>query len=397
MRPRRKAAAAVGLGVLFLAIGMTVWLAGSISRGRTKMERGVLALRAELAARDATRPPLTGKTEDGDAWDEYTVAFRAVTATGGEDLLEKFALGREGVGRGAVEPLLRSLAPALAALHRGAHRSRSVVPVRWELGYEFQFPSLQEGKRLLHLARSNARILLEDGQPRAAAEVLLDVCQLSRDYGYNTSFATVDVAAHMLLQPALDGLKVVISSPATGSAELREIERALEILEAGQARDAHLLMNEAMTIGYTVLRNWDAPGPGMESGEIRPGWKHLFSSRLQQLSAFETLVPLFRRKSARETACYMDVVVFQEEMQTLPEAAENPVIGLWVDDLLGGRNEIWITRARMRMLRIAAHWRATDEVLDLPDPFGTRFSIMTSAASLRVSSKAEGLRMEVPR
>jgi len=355
MSGRRKLVVGVILGILLPATGIPIWVAVSIAQARPKMERLVRDLHAELRARDPHRRPITGQATEGNAWDDYEEAFRSQTH-------------------------------ALDALHRGAHRSKSITPIPWELGYEGLFPYLNEAFELVKLAQRRAYdLLLKEGKPGEAAQVLLDACQFIRDYGYNTTWTTADSAAE-LFSPATDALKAVIVSPATSPAELRMIARALGDLEASEARGSHLLMREALTIGYGHLREWDTPQSDALK-EISPGWRHLWSARLQIVSGYERFVSICR--GAREPASSRDRARIQNELLSDPDAEQNPLIVRWLELPFAVGDRLWRARSQLRILRIAAHWRANGELLNLADPLGATFVILTTPAKIKITGQSD--------
>src|SRR5262245_57464465 len=122
-KTRRKAIAVTILAVA--AVGIPIWISLSISRARATLERAVHDLDAELRARDRRRRPITGQASEGNAWDDYAEAFR-------------------------LEP------QALDALHRGAHRSRTVTPIPWHLAYEGAFPNINDAARLMRRVQARA-------------------------------------------------------------------------------------------------------------------------------------------------------------------------------------------------------------------------------------------------
>ncbi len=69
----------------------------------------------------------------------------------------------------------------------------------------------------------------------------------------------------------------------------------------------------------------------------------------------------------------------------------NPISQAAPDELLGSDLLHRGHRAQLRLLRVATHYRATGEVLDLDDPFGTKLQTRGNGDALKVwSVGAEG-------
>ena len=75
---------------------------------------------------------------------------------------------------------------AIDFLRAGARKAEGAYPTQWEKGVSADLPSLIAVRNLSTLAVGQARVLVEAGKPREAADLLLDAAQFGADLGRNT-------------------------------------------------------------------------------------------------------------------------------------------------------------------------------------------------------------------
>ena len=91
--------------------------------------------------------------------------------------------GAAAADRAKAEAVLAANEQALDFLRAGARKAEGAYPTQWEKGFNADVPSLIAVRNLTTLAVGQARVLVEAGKPREAAELLLDAAQLGADLG----------------------------------------------------------------------------------------------------------------------------------------------------------------------------------------------------------------------
>jgi len=168
--------------------------------------------------------------------------------------------------------------------------------------------------------------------------------------------------------------------------DLLEIEAELESLDRNVIRHDWTLLLEIAAIGSTYIRE----GP-VTHGEwaIRPlaCWKYLFSPRLMAVDAFELADQCYQRAVICETLPWSQATAEYDQIVDSFMNSRNPI----VSDLVTKRmfytgQESRKKHAQLRLLRIAVHYLATREVLNLDDPFGDKIQYSVRGSALRVWS-----------
>jgi hypothetical protein len=184
-RPARRRLAIALIALVLIALFL-VGFAMQVERRWSEMRRHADALEARIEAWDDARPALFGAAQPGRAWDGYADAI-AIIESHGKGVADEIArLWETG---GAADPAARdavvtSLAPAVEALARGAHRADGSVPVEWSAGFSGSLPNPMSCRALADLAVMRAHQLLDGGEPVRAVEALLDAAQFGRDLAH---------------------------------------------------------------------------------------------------------------------------------------------------------------------------------------------------------------------
>jgi hypothetical protein len=374
----------VFLGVLALLVGLTaLWIRSVTERRWAAMERETRALLEEAKARDTARAALRGEPVEGNAWDDYRKAFQAGLAIR-SDVLAEYLLNRPTADRAAVQSIVVAEAATLEALRQGARKSHARRPVKWEQG-EIPSMSYSAALNLAQLAACQARLLSEAGRLREASDLILDA---GRMFGEAAIDSTSELEAFSLKAYGLvlDKLRSIVLNGRMSAEDHSELSRQLELLDRSLPRTAHSIANESMTMGFAFMTSpGDTEGWAEASEVARSSWRFGFSIRLMQADAFEDSRAFWKRAAELDEKPWSEVVAGVERLQQEVIPGRNPLTyrprGL-LSCFLEGR----LRRAQIRLLRVAAHYRALGKALELDDPFGGKLLTERSGKKLKAWS-----------
>jgi hypothetical protein len=340
------------------------------------MEARLAELEAERAAEHRPRPVLRGKAVPGNAWTSYGDAIRSDTLQPSAKVPQYL----EGSGGSTSLTELLGWASAasgpLVTLRAGTQRAE----VRPTLDFNHRFtprvddlvdPSgaWRDGTRNLPLAAAVlARGLLDEGKGAQAAEMLLDLCQFGRDTFENGAWETERVGVWVLDLMARE-LRDAVKTRKLAPEVLLNIDRELAILEEGWPDGRPALRNHVLAFGRGCEQEAAEGSLWYQNGGQRSlhTWRFGYSSRLRAAATFLRADGWYRGLEGESLWAWPDPV--------LSDALDNRF------DYLKGA-----PRTRLGLVRIAAHFRATGEVLSLRDPFGDRLKTALTADRLRVWS-----------
>ena len=357
-------------GAGMIALAPWIWVKSLEVRRWKQLERRVDQLRAELEARGGPRPVLRGTPIPGNAWDDYLPAIEAVP-TADERLGETY---RSEVLRQVVT----AYAPLVDGLRRGTRRAEVRRFRIHERGPHFN--DLEDGwpSRLLvlgDLAVFQARLLAQDDKPRQAAELLLEVCKyaedVTRDGSSQAHWLGTNIASDAFIE--LDRLMM---DGRLSAEDCRALEPELVQLDERLPGFDPVLLGLMEQIGTWMLNGYPVdkiPTPTcmLVRGLIDPGWRYGYSQPLLMVAAFDEteslLTPLLKAGSgsaAEETALLAKVAAGRD-------ASLTGYVRVFLEHLPDS-SHLRSTRAHLRVLRMAARYVATGEILELADPHGTK-------------------------
>jgi hypothetical protein len=329
-------------GLLALALAF-LWLLGVASSSWTK---GVAEAIDEARARDPRRPVMRGEAVPGRAWAEYEQGLAAVRGVAVDDVnrwLEGAAADRAKAGA-----ILAANEKALGFLRAGARKAEGGYPIQWERGASASVPALIDVRNLTTLAVGQARVLVEAGKPREAAELLLDAAQFGADLGQNAILLTELTALSVLCQ-VFDGLRRLPPDP--------EVGKALAVLDATFPNHADAVQNDVALLGVSFVR--------MEQAFDPSAWRFGFSQRLMTVDAWPTVEDMVRRMAATTTAPWAEAERVTAAIAADAKGSHNPIVQTIIPGLVRSQSASRERRAHLRMLRVL-HGGAAG----LDDPFG---------------------------
>jgi hypothetical protein len=332
------------VGLVALTVALFVWM---LYAGTGSWTTRVTEAIAESRARDPRRPVMRGEAISGSAWTDYEQALDAVASVAIDDV--RRWLDGAASDRANAVAILSANESALDFLRAGARKAEGAYPVQWEKGGHV-FP-LVRVRNLTTLAVGRARLVMVEGKPQEAADLLLDAAQLAADLGRNATVPSELVALASLGQ-VFDGLKRLPPDP--------EVGKALAVLDSTFPSHAEAMLNDLALIGVQAIY--------VEPDLVTPTWRFGFSRRLMMADAWPTLEDMIRRLAAATAAPWGEAQRVAAEIEAQARGrSSNPVVQTAVPPLFQTHRESRALRAQLRLLR-ALHGGATG----LDDPFGDK-------------------------
>lgn len=373
--PRRrstwKITGSIGAAVVVSLLIFWLWSHQAANRRYAELRRKVALRVSEIESRDTRRPVLKGRAEPGLAWDDYRAALELIEKVPEAEDLSRLTgpnpTGDLEWGR----RLLEQYGEVLDRLHRGACRESVGRSFSWELYRQpgYRNPGLsRQWSRLYFFAEWKARQLMKAGKAREAVGVLLDVCQWGRDI---SSEGNLEPAGLGKLSSSLYVLREYLLSGSLDAPTLVELATALSFLDSAYPPPEH-------AVDASVLE-WEAEmRPECEAGL---GWVRLIA-----ISAVERPWQWGELLAKAQHGPWSEVRKLQAQLDEEARKDMHPTFrGSGIGILSEGRLNREI-RSHLRLLRIAAHYKATGEILDLEDPFGARFRHVLQGETLKVWS-----------
>lgn len=245
---------------------------------------------------------------------------------------------------------------------------------------------------LVDLVRCKGRLLQDEGKDLEAVELYLDLGLFSRDCEHNCYSPVWWGRTGLLYEDATEGFYELIKSGNTSKEGLRRMDTGLEALDQICERKELDWLNLRIWIGNEVMRgHWDdyrAPHPPVVS------WRFGYSKRLMAVCAFESISRWYERRAHSTPSTWFEDVELGYRIDR--EAAESPnpmVHGFHIGWSSGTR----FNRARIRLLRMAAHFLWSGEIVPLDDPFGTKLLHSEAGGTLRFWSVSHNGKDDSPK
>jgi hypothetical protein len=360
-----------GLGVLLVVIVMVLLVVHSSIAGKWQaMEASLSTLILERKARTHVRIVPDGKPLPGNAWDEYSLAEEKAAVFASEKLLTDLLDGA--AKRRELRAIVEKSDEVLAHLHRGAQRSNGQYPYKWEQADTMEVPLMVGKTTVAMLGVEKAKVLREEGRPAEAADVLVDVLTYAGDSGRNATLISAEISLSMY-HSTLEEVRLLIESDKLDRKGLTRLAKQLEALDRDFPTIGAAHVSQALRSAVEVRKHGGIP----PSRAGRTPWR-LASTRLANgfwyrgvwADAVVEVNGYVRRIEALDDASFR---VSQKESSRInkeAEASTHPLTPYVFPPLT--RFSAWHRGllARLRLLRSAAAYRATGEVLKLVDPLG---------------------------
>jgi hypothetical protein len=383
--PRRRPVWKILLGVAaFPAVvaGATfLWIDRVAERRWDSFVVQVEALRKEVQAKGGPRPVLRGAAEPGNAWDDYVSAFAAYRRPVGR-LPALYPLDQIPPPE-EVEVLrahLKANEAVLERVRRGTHRAIGDFSPHWEEGMECKHRRPYRGEEVSCLFRFQARQLIREGRDTEAAELLLDYLQFVRDA---VNWPALSWSVGRLTGEVEEDLRMLVVCRPLSAGDLLEIERELAALESGLPASDVLLKLDLLAFGSELRR----PGLGYYSADNIPRrslWRYGYSDRIAAVEGYARSERWIFARIREETEPWGPL---RNGYAAMPWGVDNPYFDqsfrLTTYRFSGSIRKLCLP---WRLLRVAAHFRATGVWLELEDPYGTTLRHRIDGARLRAWS-----------
>lgn len=366
----RKVLAVVLTVVLLLGLIGWAWVRSVESSRWRRLELRVAELRLQGEERCRAHPVLRGTAEPGNAWDDYVQALENVRTLPDALTIKRFADRMEPIDRGRVEKTVEEFREAVERMRRGTRRAES-RRMRFHDGQPlFELGAhvlLSDASKLTALAICRARLLWEGGKADEAAELLLDTARFGQDIVNDGSLLAQLEGFDLLYRVLLEMKELVCSRKAPASA-LAQIDRELEILDATCPSAALVVESQVELFGEMLLRNQMSELFGSPPGPELRDWRYCWSRKLLMTSAFDLADSgLGILREAHLLSCGEEIARWNRYHETL--TAGNPYAGGFrsMTPLIHQARREHLTT--LRLIRCAARYYATGELLELEDPF----------------------------
>jgi hypothetical protein len=371
------------LGALFgtvvcLIIGFGWWIHRVAERRHAAVEKKLKAMsvQALVSAADTKRPVLHGQPVPGNAWVDYVKALSDVNKLKQPDRLAGLmARTLNPDNKAFEEAALRAHSAVMDHIVRGARRDESCYPP------DQSWPQVSRSAEFaIRLAILKSRSLEAEGKIQESMGLLLDLCQFSRDVAAAGPWM-LEGQGLRALGWVLDEIHDQVLKERCGQDLDRELEHSFETLDETFPRHDRANLNQALWLGKDRC---DGPSPDGIQAHLQC-WRFGFSTRIFVIESFDRWSEWLRRSAEVEERPWLEaqseISKIRSEISQCREEATGYGGGFLQDGYIGR-----MTRARLRLLRVALHYRRTGEILELEDPFGRKLLHEEKNGHLRVWS-----------
>jgi hypothetical protein len=366
----------VGIFLAFLTVlvlALLLWIRNVEQRGWAAMEARVQELTRQERSRRWTRSVLRGPAAPGNAWDEYLLAFAETKM-----LLRPAPLvpipqgGTSGSvpSPNPIEQFLKTNGSLIEHMRRGTQYSEVLIPVSSDPKASRLSPDLGNWDMLWQVGAHHARLLATAGAYQEAAERLTDLCLLGCDISHNAVKDVVGPGSEMR-RHALDELRLLVVDRKLPRECLLALERELEILDRVSPDPAYTLLNDTAQLGRTFLLepSWETALRISKEDTSTFDWRHAFSKRLLALDLFNRVDEWNQRAAGTTAMPWPEAARVYESIRVDLSGRESAFTSLGIGAYAWAP---WMRamQAKVRLLRVAVHFRLVGEVLPLGDPFG---------------------------
>jgi len=368
--PRRRITFWKGAGLLGVALLLSygiaaLWIHIVADRRWAAMKAEWTALLQEVRSRGQSRAPLRGEPIDGNAWDDYATALAEVRSL--YDLesqaAPRYLKEAPQSNRKLVERVLARHPSMIESVRRAALRRQANLSLEWKEG-ALALPSRHGTATVAPLAVCRARFFAEEGRFADAAELLSETCRFAADVDHVED-----------LELPLEELREMIRSGTLKGDELSRLDRELELLDREYPRRGHRAALELVALGAQFLRTGHSITMqlvGLRADPENALWRYGYSAHLMKAEAFATIAAAVRQLEEADERPWGESRDLLRKLSSELAAHPNPIIQTAPEEVLASDVLHRGHRAQLRLLRLAAHFKATGEVLDLDDPFGRK-------------------------
>jgi hypothetical protein len=191
------------------------------------------------------------------------------------------------------------------------------------------------------------------------------------------------------MEPEFRELNSMIESGLLGRAELEQLDRELDILDRGFPRRGHRVFQDFVALGSLFIKSGGTVTPQLVGLGVDPEdalWRFWYSGRLMKTHAFDVTVSAVQQLIEADERPWLEAKEIFQRLTKELGASTNPIARTAPEELLRSDHAHRAHRAQLRLIRTAAHYRASGEVLELSDPFGDKIRNRLTEDALKVWS-----------
>jgi hypothetical protein len=227
--------------------------------------------------------------------------------------------------------------------------------------------------------------LLDEGKSREGLELALDLLKFAEDVAADGD-ERAQVTAWHFQETAMIVLEHALQGDRLTAEHCRQIDRELAQLDATFPRLAPVLLGRLEQYGTWILKEaslTDLVGCRAGNAPIAAGWRELYSERLMKIAAFDRVDALITQLLRSDQGRTSEEMAQRDALDAGREEAKNAYVRIFTNPSYipkSGRSRS--LRSWMRTIRIAAHFGATGEALDLIDAEGDKIAHGVEAGKL---------------
>ena len=342
---------ALAAAALLAPVGAAAfWIHSTAEHRAAAMASRLRQLRSEALAPDTAR---RAGTESGNAWENYLKALAGASKLDSyklDALVERKETADPAYGTAA----LAGSGSAIDHLLQGSRRASCVPPET------IDWINASRGDALLRLVILRARALSEEGKGERAVDLLLALCQFGRDVAESPS-GLGEYTSDWALKLSFVELRDALLRPAWPPADFAALESRLELLDEAFPRLEQIRRRKLRRLG--ALHEERAQESGIVAS-LR-SWRYGFSPRIQWAVVFESWDRWIHQAMEADRLPWPKVRAELNRIRAEIEGAPLVEQGVLEEEI---RHRV--LRTQLRLLRAAARYRRTGEILILDDPFG---------------------------
>lgn len=353
--------------IVVMAVAFLIWIKSIEARRWGQMQQRMDELRAGWGRCEARSRIPRGQPLEGNAWLDYSSALTSARMTPDEEkAVRAFVITGNTSGLDAVRAAVKAHMKAFDLVATGARRAHIGA---W--GTPPPIPGAASPySHLSFLCVAQSRLLAAEGSSRQAVEPLLDFARMMLDYVEQNP--TRQLVAWPELAIPFDDLKLLSANGEMTSDELTSLERELAGLDQSFPCYLAKLPIDLFEMGKSLEDSNSTLEflTGEKEDSFVSAW-FAWSPRLMKTDAFFTFDAAVREVMRLHEGEYGEVRRAYDEIWSAAEGSRNPItrrlrpVNRWLDAASRERH------AQLRLARTAVKYRATGEVLDLADPWGT--------------------------
>jgi hypothetical protein len=383
----------ISLSIVLLLLGMGIapgaWIITLRDRRWIELEGRVNELIGGLEAPPLQRIPLGRPLCPGNAWEDYRAAMAQMNAKAPTIAvtIPAYLAKRADKNRKEVEALVGKFSSSIELVRKAARRETALPPrvVRGQNGFQDVGRTAWETQDLASLCLGKARLLAEAGNCSESLDLLVDVCLYGRDLT-GTRLNGGGSLGLTTMQRAFCEMRELLQYRNPSREDLEALDRSLSLLEEWFPVPTGDLHDHVLLLGDLLLReDRDDVTYLTFSGSERKRhlWRYGFSSRLQAAATFRTVDRLIARALDLRFQPWEVGGPASQSLFSEAEQSKDPLVSQCRFMLLGMQEELE-TKGGLRLLRMAAHYRASGKILDLRDPAGGQVEHQLSESMLLV-------------